>query len=95
MRTAARSIAAHTLVGLVLLAGLAHAADPATAVYWSAEKTQEIMRDIATRVNKENGQSPQRFGDSMFIMHRERPREPRRTSTPRTSSSSTAAPGRS
>jgi hypothetical protein len=72
MRTAVRSRAAHTLAAFVLLAGLARAADPATAVYWSAEKTQEIMRDIATRVNKDTGQSPQRFGDSMFIMHREK-----------------------
>jgi hypothetical protein len=72
MRTIVRSTAAHTLAALALHAGHAHAADPATAVYWSAEKTQEIMRDIATRVNADTGQSPQRFGDSMFIMHREK-----------------------
>ena len=72
MRFAVRSIAAPTVAALALFAGPAHAADPTTAVYWSAEKTQEIMRDIATRVNTETGQSPQRFGDSMFIMHREK-----------------------
>jgi len=61
-----------TLAAFLLLTGLAHAADPATPLYWSAEKTQEIMRDIAARVNQETGQPPQRFGDSMFIMHREK-----------------------
>jgi mannose-6-phosphate isomerase-like protein (cupin superfamily) len=72
MTNAACRLAARTLAAILLTAGAAHAADPVTPIYWSAEQTQEIMRDIAGRVNKETGQSPQRFGDSMFIMHREK-----------------------
>lgn len=63
--------AALTVVAL-LFASRAHAADPAAPIVWSAETTAEIMRDLASRVNKETGMSPQRFGDSMFIMHREK-----------------------
>jgi mannose-6-phosphate isomerase-like protein (cupin superfamily) len=57
---------------LFLVIRPAQAADPTTPIYWSAEKTKEIMRDAAARVNKETGMSPQRFGDSMFLMHREK-----------------------
>lgn len=71
MRLAIRTASIGTL-GAFLITGLAHAADPATAIFWSADTTARIMRDVATRVNKDTGQSPQRFGDSMFLMHREK-----------------------
>lgn len=75
MRHARRLPAALTLSASFLIIGRAHAADPTEPLYWSAEKTQDIMRDAAARVNKETGLSPQRFGDSMFLMHRERTSE--------------------
>ena len=72
MRVAARLVVAAVRAACVVAAAPARAADPATPVYVSAEKLKEIMRDLAPRVNKQTGQSPQRFGDSMFIMHREK-----------------------
>ena len=75
MRHARRLPAALTLTASFLIIGRAHAADPTEPLYWSAEKTQDIMRDAAARVTKETGLSPQRFGDSMFLMHRERTSE--------------------
>lgn len=72
MRNAICLLAAQTLAACFLIVGLAHAADPTTPLYWSAEKTKEIMREAAARVNKDTGMSPQRFGDSMFLMHREK-----------------------
>ena len=72
MQHAVCLLAARIAAASFLVVGPAHAADPTTPVYWSAEKTREIMRDAAGRVNKETGMSPQRFGDSMFLMHREK-----------------------
>jgi mannose-6-phosphate isomerase-like protein (cupin superfamily) len=60
------------LAASLLFVAPAKAADPTTAIFWSAEKTTDIMREAAARVNKETGMSPQRFGDSMFLMHREK-----------------------
>jgi mannose-6-phosphate isomerase-like protein (cupin superfamily) len=70
MRT--RVPAALMLAAGLLLTSHVQAADPTTALYWSVDNTQEIMRELAPRVNKDTGQSPRRFGDSMFIMHREK-----------------------
>lgn len=61
-----------TVVSNVELTAQVRAADPDTPIYWSAEKTREIMREVAARVNKDTGMSPQRFGESMFLMHREK-----------------------
>jgi|KBSSwiStaDraftv2_1062776.scaffolds.fasta_scaffold14955_4 mannose-6-phosphate isomerase-like protein (cupin superfamily) len=72
MRHAIRPITTATLAALLLIAGPALAADPANAIFWSAETTARIMRDAAAKVNKDTGMSPQRFGDSMFLMHREK-----------------------
>ena len=72
MRDAARPVVAALCAACVLVAAPVRAADPTTPVYLSTEKIGEIMRDLAPRVNKETGQSPQRFGDSMFLMHREK-----------------------
>ena len=49
-----------------------HAADPPTAIHWSAAKTRELIKDAASKVNKETGMSPQRFMDSAFMMYREK-----------------------
>ena len=72
MRNPVCLLAAQALVVSFLIVGSARAADPITPVYWSAEKTKQIMREAAARVNKDTGMSPQRFGDSMFLMHREK-----------------------
>ena len=72
MRHAMRRVTIGTLTAFLLVAGRAHAADPSTPILWSAETTATIMRDAAARVNKNTGMSPQRFGDSMFLMHREK-----------------------
>src|SRR5512138_2809622 len=72
MRHAIRRVTMATLAACLLIAGPARAADPADAIFWSAETTAKIMREAAARVNKETGMSPQRFGDSMFLMHREK-----------------------
>jgi len=71
MRHATRR-ATGALVTAFLITASAYAADPTTAIFWSADTTAQIMRDVATRVNKDTGQSPQPFGDSMFLMHREK-----------------------
>jgi mannose-6-phosphate isomerase-like protein (cupin superfamily) len=72
MRNAVCLLVVTLCAALFLVVAPVQAADPVVPIHWSAEKTREIMRDVATRVNKENGQSPQRFGDSMFLMHREK-----------------------
>lgn len=72
MRHATRRVTTGALAAFFLTASWTHAADPATAIFWSADTTARIMREVATRVNKDTGQSPQRFGDSMFLMHREK-----------------------
>ena len=72
MRLAIRRVITGTLAACFLIAGSAHAADPTTPIFWSADTTARIMRDAAARVNKDTGMSPQRFGDSMFLMHREK-----------------------
>ena len=72
MPHAIRRVTTVTLAALLLIAGPARAADPADAIFWSAETTARIMREAAAKVNKDTGMSPQRFGDSMFLMHREK-----------------------
>jgi hypothetical protein len=72
MRNAVGLLAARTLAAFLMTVGSAQAADPITPLYWSAAKTREIMREAAARVNKDTGMSPERFGDSMFLMHREK-----------------------
>jgi len=48
------------------------AADPATPLYWSAAKTNELIKEAASKVNPQTGMSPQRFMDSAFMMYREK-----------------------
>jgi mannose-6-phosphate isomerase-like protein (cupin superfamily) len=48
------------------------AADPTTPSHWSAEKTKELIKEAAAKVNKETGMSPTRFMDSAFMMYREK-----------------------
>src|SRR5688572_26565839 len=59
---------------VIVLAALIplHAADPPAAIHWSAAKTRELIREAASKVNKETGMSPQRFMDSAFMMYREK-----------------------
>jgi mannose-6-phosphate isomerase-like protein (cupin superfamily) len=59
---------------VVVLAALTpvQAADPTTPIYWSAEKTRELIKEAAARVNTQTGMSPQRFMDSAFMMYREK-----------------------
>jgi mannose-6-phosphate isomerase-like protein (cupin superfamily) len=58
----------------VVLAALTRvqAADPTTPIYWSAEKTRELIKEAAAKVNTQTGMSPQRFMDSAFMMYREK-----------------------
>jgi mannose-6-phosphate isomerase-like protein (cupin superfamily) len=46
------------------------AADPTTPIHWSAARTKDLIKEAASKVNKETGMSPQRFMDSAFMMYR-------------------------
>jgi mannose-6-phosphate isomerase-like protein (cupin superfamily) len=59
------------LIALAALIPL-HAADPTTPIHWTAAKTKDLIKDAAAKVNKQTGMSPQRFGDSAFMMYREK-----------------------
>ena len=48
------------------------AADPTTPIHWSAARTAELITELASKVNKQTGMSPQRFMDSAFMMYREK-----------------------
>jgi mannose-6-phosphate isomerase-like protein (cupin superfamily) len=48
------------------------AADPTTAIHWSAAKTKELITEAAAKVNTQTGMSPTRFMDSAFMMYREK-----------------------
>jgi mannose-6-phosphate isomerase-like protein (cupin superfamily) len=56
------------LVALVPL----HAADPTAPIHWTAEKTKELIKEAAAKVNADTGMSPTRFTDSAFMMYREK-----------------------
>ena len=47
------------------------AADPTTAVFWSAAKTEELGKQAASRVNPERGLGVSRLMDSAFLLYRE------------------------
>jgi mannose-6-phosphate isomerase-like protein (cupin superfamily) len=57
---------------VIMLAALVtlRAADPTTPIHWSAARTKELIKEAASKVNKETGMSPQRFMDSAFLMYR-------------------------
>ena len=48
------------------------AADPTTAIHWSAATTRELISEAASTVNTQTGMSPHRFMDSAFMMYREK-----------------------
>ena len=47
------------------------AADPTTAVYWSAAKTRELDKVAAARLNKTSGLGASPLMNSAFILYRE------------------------
>jgi mannose-6-phosphate isomerase-like protein (cupin superfamily) len=51
--------------------GLLRAADPKTAIHWTAGQTQELDKSAASRLNKEAGLGTSRLMDSAFILYRE------------------------
>ena len=48
-----------------------HAADPTTAVFWSAAETAKLGKEAASRLNPERGLGVSRLMDSAFILYRE------------------------
>ena len=56
---------------LILTVLALQAADPTTAVYWSASKTKELDQTAAGRLNKAAGLGTSRLMDSAFILYRE------------------------
>lgn len=49
-----------------------YAADPTTAIHWSAAKTKELAREAKAQFNKETGMGVSRMMDSAFLVHREK-----------------------
>ena len=49
-----------------------YAADPKTAVFWSAAKTKEMAREAKSKMTAEAGMGTSRQMDSMFMVHREK-----------------------
>ena len=47
------------------------AADPTAPVYWSADRTKELDKSAASRLNKQAGLGTSRLMDSAFILYRE------------------------
>ena len=62
---------ASLVIVLVALIPL-QAADPTTAIHWSAAKTKELIKEAAAKVDTQTGMSPTRFMDSAFMMYREK-----------------------
>jgi hypothetical protein len=65
MRTASAILA-------LLATALLQAADPKTAVFWSAAKTKDMAREAKSKMSAETGMGVSRAMDSMFMVHREK-----------------------
>jgi mannose-6-phosphate isomerase-like protein (cupin superfamily) len=54
------------------LAAMLYAADPKTAVFWSAAKTKDMAREAKGKMSAESGMGVSRAMDSLFMVHREK-----------------------
>jgi quercetin dioxygenase-like cupin family protein len=61
-----------TIVMLVCFVTAMLAADPKTAVFWSAAKTREMAKEAKSKMSAESGMGVSRAMDSLFMVHREK-----------------------